>query len=214
MAPRVEVLERPLDAAVASARQRPDRPRAVRDGASHFGDAVRFLLDHPVAMRRLHAATGSLQGLDAIEVALPAALGRGIELVRADHGDLQLLDVGTGALLVVAHSLTDDRRGGQPHGLRAERTIPLCDYSGRVVGVVSTYWRRPHRAAAVDLRVFDLYADYVGQRLADLLAGAGARTALAPGTDADLGPLARAMIDALLVEHIRVVMLARDRADG
>jgi hypothetical protein len=39
----------------------------------------------------------------------------------------------------------------------------MIDYEGRLVGMVSTHFRRPHCAAAPDLRIMELYADWAGQ---------------------------------------------------
>jgi hypothetical protein len=59
-----------------------------------------------------------------------------------------------------------------------------------VVGVVTTHFRRPHRPAALDLRIMELYADFAGVAIAAYLA--------APGGDRRGGPSGQAIISALL----------------
>ena len=48
-------------------------------------------------------------------------------------------------------------------GFRAVQSTPLTDYAGRLVGVVSTHFRRPHRPSVRDLRLMGLYADFAGE---------------------------------------------------
>jgi GAF domain-containing protein len=53
-------------------------------------------------------------------------------------------------------------------GFRAVQSTPLIDRGGRLHGVLSTHWRRPHRPAEHELRLMLTY----GRLLADALAGA------------------------------------------
>jgi hypothetical protein len=75
-------------------------------------------------------------------------------------------------------------------GFRAVQSTPLADHAGRLVGMVSTHFRRPHRPADLDLRITALFADFVGQAIAWHLG--------TPGTDGLVDPVGRAMISALL----------------
>ena len=50
-------------------------------------------------------------------------------------------------------------------GIRAVQTTPLVARSGRLVGMVSTHWRRPHQPEERELRLFDILA----RQAADLL---------------------------------------------
>lgn len=231
MARRVEVVEELL----REARSVPPLAHpAPADGAHHFAGVVRFALGHPAAMHRLHRATGGLAPLHTLEQALPPLLDRGMWLLGADLGIVQVLDGVTGAMRLVAHAGFDDdvvdryavvddalavfsriAEDGQVvihdveadvafapngsvatrYGIRTTQSTLLRDYTGRAVGLISTFWQRPWRPSRTDLRVFALYADYAGERIAALLAGDGRRRR----EDASLGRVARSMLDALLV---------------
>jgi hypothetical protein len=86
-------------------------------------------------------------------------------------------------------------------GFRSVLSTPLRDYQGRIIGAVSLYWRRRQRLSTRTLRLLLLYADYTGERLAALLTTASGST---PATSA-IGPVARAMVDALLDPPPRAV---------
>jgi hypothetical protein len=100
-----------------------------------------------------------------------------------------------GAQIVITDVNTDP--GFAPHreiaaasGFRAVQSTPLADHAGRLVGMVSTHFRRPHRPASLDLRILELYADFAGQAIAGHLGMLG---------DGGLGdPVGREMISALL----------------
>ncbi len=53
-------------------------------------------------------------------------------------------------------------------GMRAAQSTPLVSRSGKLVGMVSTHWRRPHVPAEADLRRFDVLArlasDFIERR--------------------------------------------------
>jgi hypothetical protein len=74
-------------------------------------------------------------------------------------------------------------------GFRAVQSTPLADDAGHLVGVVSTYFRRPHRLADLDLLIMELYADVAGEAIAAHLGG--------PGDDGRDEPIGRAVISAL-----------------
>ena len=50
-------------------------------------------------------------------------------------------------------------------GIRAMQSTPLISRAGKLVGMISTHWRRPHEPSERDLRVFDLLV----RQAADLL---------------------------------------------
>ncbi len=51
-------------------------------------------------------------------------------------------------------------------GCRAVQSTSLADSDGRLVGMVSTYFREPGRPAARDLRIMELYGDLAGEAIA------------------------------------------------
>jgi hypothetical protein len=198
--------------------------------AGHFAAGVRFGMDEPEAMRRLHKVTGGLHGAWSLGTLLPRALDGALALMGADFGNIQLLDPVTGSLRIVTQSgfgpefldyfaVVDDghsacgraaREGAQaviadvtsdpgfaPHrgiaaasGFRAVQSTPLADHAGRLVGMVSTHFRSPHRPAGSDLRIMELYADAAGEAIAAHLGGLD-------GEGAE-DPVGRAVISALL----------------
>lgn len=85
-------------------------PRAVLVGrARHFAVGVRYSLDHPAAVRRLHAATGPLRDAGPLDGWLSRLLDGAIALSRADLACVQVLDPASGTLRLVAHvGLPDD----------------------------------------------------------------------------------------------------------
>lgn len=100
-----------------------------------------------------------------------------------------------GAQIVMTDISTD--AGFAPHrqiaaasGFSAVQSTPLADYVGRVVGMVSTHFRRLCRPAGLDLRIMELYADFAGQEIAGHLG--------APVDDGPGDPVGRAVISALL----------------
>ena len=69
--------------------------------AAHFASAVRFSLDEPEAMRRLHEVAGGLRGVSSLALLLPRVLDGALALMAADFGNIQLLDPVTGSLRIV-----------------------------------------------------------------------------------------------------------------
>jgi hypothetical protein len=51
-------------------------------------------------------------------------------------------------------------------GFRAVQSTPLADSDGRLVGMVSTHWRRPGRPPDRDLRMLELLGDLAGEAIA------------------------------------------------
>ncbi len=215
----IENLTEPLRRAVAAYRSPDPRPRpagpedngrlAADDGrfaqrAGHFASAVRFGIDAPVAMRRLHDLTKDLRAVPQLSSLLPQVLAGALALTGADFGNVQIADPATGSLMLVtqagfgpefleyfavvngdsqsvcgraakrcAQTVVADVRSDPafvPHreiaagaGFRAVQSTPLTDYAGRLIGVVSTHFRRPHRPSDRDLRLMELYADFAGE---------------------------------------------------
>jgi GAF domain-containing protein len=61
---------------------------------------------------------------------------------------------------------TIDLRVFQDAGIRAVQTTPLIDKSHRLVGMLSTHWRKPHKPAPIELERFDVLAREVANVLA------------------------------------------------
>lgn len=99
-----------------------------------------------------------------------------------------------GAQIVIADVHTDP--GFAPHreiaaaaGFRAVQSTPLADYTGRLIGVVSTHFRRPHRPSERDLRIMELYGDFAGEAVTRHLGISSQHPS---------DPISRALISALL----------------
>jgi GAF domain len=99
------------------------------------------------------------------------------------------------AQIVIADVTTD--LGFAPHrgiatasGFRAVQSTPLADHAGRLVGMVSTHFGRPHRPTDLDLQIMELYADFAGEAIAAHLRALDGN---GPGD-----PIGRAVISALL----------------
>ena len=169
------------------------------------------------AMTRLHDI--GLQCADdtnGIQRCLQLFLDAAIEITRADKGNIQLLDAGTGALTIAVQRGFDDRFlrffatvhkdsvssckaaiaarervviedvAQNPlfagtaaldvmleAGARACQSTPLVS-KGKVLGVLSTHFGRPHRPDDRELRLVDLLArqaaDYLERKRADNIA--------------------------------------------
>ena len=72
--------------------------------AGQLASYVRFGLDEPTAMRRLHGLTGELHDADRLESLLPRVLEGALSLIGADFGNIQLRDPVTGSLWLVTES--------------------------------------------------------------------------------------------------------------
>ena len=237
MSARVHVLERRIRDIEAAVRHHrlPSGPDA-RDLAQHHAATIRVALDHPVALRRLQAATRAVADTETLDLLVPAVLEQAMSLLGTDLGDVQVLDPAADGLRLVAHSGFDDRFAEMfalvsddataygrafrhdcqvfipdveldemfaPHrtvaasyGFRSVQSTPLRDYTGRIVGVVSTYWRAPRRADQVDLELLEVFADYSGQRIAMALPE-GAPQGL-HGEERTAWRITTAMLDTLL----------------
>jgi len=101
----------------------------------------------------------------------------------------------SGAQAVIVDVTAD--AGFAPHrgiaaasGFRAVLSTPLADYSGRLIGMVSTHFARPHRPAAADRQAMALFGDFAGQ--------AAARHLGVPAGDGPGDAVGRAVLSALL----------------
>jgi len=225
-----ELLDQAAAYSDASAELPPVSGQTLALRAAHFASAVRFSLDEPEAMQRLHEVTDGLRGVSPVASLLPRVLDGALSLMGADFGNIQLLDPVTGALKIVTQSgfgpefldyfavVNDDHSacgraaqaraqtvivdvstdpGFAPHrdiaaasGFGAVQSTPLVDYAGRLIGMVSTHHRRPHRPSGADLKIMELYGDLAGEAIARQLGR--------PAGDDPGHPLGWAVISALL----------------
>jgi len=198
--------------------------------AAHLVSGVRFSLDDPEALQRLHKVTGGLREASSLGSLLPGILDGALSLAGADFGNIQLLDPVSGSLRIVTQSgfgpeflsyfaVVDDAHsacgraaresaqtvitdvnadpGFAPHrdiaaasGFRAVQSTPLVDYAGRLIGMVSTHHRSPHRPSGTDLQIMQLYGDFAGEVLARQLG--------TPAGDDPGDPIGWAVLSALL----------------
>lgn len=208
----------------------PATPEMLAQRAAHFAAGVRLSVHEPQALHRLHEITSGLRQAPSLSTLLPKALDGALSLMRADFGNIQLLDPVTGSLGIVTQSgfdsefldyfavVDDDHSacgraakecaqiviadvnsdpGFVPHrdiaavsGFRAVQSTPIRDRAGRPIGMVSTHYRQPHRPPALDLRIMELFADFVGSAIAAHLCGVDG-----DGVD---DPIGQAVISALL----------------
>jgi anti-anti-sigma factor len=185
-----------------------DEPEAMRRLLAVTGDLNGARLDWLLprlldgALSLMGADFGTLQLLDPVSGSLWLVTQSGFSQEFLDHfavvGDGHSAcgrAAQAGAQIVIADVTTD--RGFAPHrqiaaaaGVRAVQATPLADYAGRLIGVVSTHFARPHRPPARDLRVMELYGDFAGEAVARQLG--------VPAGDGVGEPAGRAVIAALL----------------
>jgi len=174
--------------------------------AEHLAAGIRFSLDEPQGMRRLHEVTAGLNGVSSFGSLLPTLLDGALWLTGADFGNIQLLNPITGSLGIVTQSgfgsefldhfaVVDDSHsacgraaqasaqaviadvttdpGFAPHrdiaaaaGFRSVQSTPLVDWTGRLIGMVSTHFQRPDRPSSPDLQIMELYGYFAGEAVA------------------------------------------------
>ena len=92
--------------------------------------------------------------------------------VRADSGCTcgEALRTGTRAIAADVETCafmagTEDRSALLKAGMLAAQSTPLLSRDGKIVGMISTHWKRPHQPSARDLRLLDILA----RQAADLI---------------------------------------------
>lgn len=174
---------------------------ATSDVARHAAleETVSTMLDAGIALAG--SELGSLQLLDPATSSLHLVAWCGFDGGYIDHvsvvdddnttGGRAILD---GRQVFVSNVAADDDHGTRSPtaGYRSVQSTPLRDYRGRMVGVFSTHWRDPGEQPMASLRVLQLYGDFAGERLGQLL------MRREPPTDDVLSTMTRAVMDALL----------------
>jgi hypothetical protein len=199
--------------------------------ADRFASSVHFGLHESAAMRRLHKLTKDLRTIPRLDSLLPTVLTGALSLMKADFGNIQIVDPATGALKIVTQAgfgpefleyfaVVDDGDGSAcaraatqcaqtvvtdvrsdpdfaPHreiaassGFRGVQSTPLVDYTGHLIGMISTHFRRPRRPSDRELRIMELYSDLAGDAVTR-------RLGISPQHDPG-DPVGRAVISALL----------------
>lgn len=92
-------------------------------------------------------------GIESAGSTCGAALRTGQRVIAVD---IEKCDFMTGS---------EDREVYLQTGIHACQTTPLLSRSGKILGMVSTHWRQPHKPSERDLRVFDILA----RQAADLI---------------------------------------------
>jgi len=162
-----------------------DEPEAMRRmqamvGKLHDSSRLDALLPQVLdgALALTGADFGNVQLLDPASGALLIATQSGFGSEFTDY--FAVVDDGHSACgraardcsqTVIADVTTDP--GFAPHreiaaaaGFRAVQSTPLADSGGRLVGMVSTHWRRPGRPSGRDLRMLELFGDLAGEAVA------------------------------------------------
>jgi signal transduction histidine kinase len=221
---------------------------ALSGRLQHAGDmesGLRDVLQHAVAA--CGADFGNIQRYDPRLAALEIVVQQGFDAaflahfrtVRVDEGSACARVLQAGERIVVEDvELDPDFAPHRPvaaaAGFRAVQSTPLRVHDGRIVGILSTHFRAPHRLPARDAQVLDLYArhaadlisrlDYEhvlaeGQRRKDeflALLAHELRNPLAPmshalrvmrraSADADLAAQAQAVMERQLRHLVRLV---------
>ena len=70
----------------------------------HFASSVHFGLHEPRGMRRLHKLTKDLGTISRLDSLLPAVLEGALSLMKADLGNIQIVDPAAGALRIVTQA--------------------------------------------------------------------------------------------------------------
>jgi PAS domain-containing protein len=132
------------------------------------------------AITIMHSDMASMQSVDERRDALQMLAVRGFGPEFANGFEWNGSDAVTscnvarrsGQRVIVPDVETCDFIAGTPAledyrktGIRAVQSKPLLSRSGHVIGVISTYWRRPHTPAENDLRRLDILA----RQAADLI---------------------------------------------
>ena len=70
----------------------------------HFASSVHFGLHEPRGMRRLHKLTKDLGTISRLDSLLPAVLAGALSLMKADLGNIQIVDPAVGTLRIVTQA--------------------------------------------------------------------------------------------------------------
>ncbi len=123
------------------------------------------------ALHATRADFGNVQLYNPRSRALEIAVHRGFQQNFLDHFREVHLDSGSAcarAMQTGVRTIVEDVESEESYalhraiaaeaGLRAVQSTPLKGRSGNVIGVLSTYYRQPHRPSERDERFLDLYA--------------------------------------------------------
>ena len=137
--------------------------------------AEESLVAELAAMTRLHAIATRFVREGDLPVLLEEVVDAAVSIVGADMASIQLRDPVSGelklaaqrgfALPVVEHfasarpdAESSDREAMRAAGVLAIQTTPLGSRSGKVVGLLSTYFRRVHQLPSHSLKLLELLA--------------------------------------------------------
>lgn len=168
--------------------------------ASRLDSLLARVLDG--AMSLMGADMGNIQLLDPVSGSLWLVTQSGFSsdfldyFAIVDNGDSACGRAATSYAQAVIPDVNADasfarhREIAAGSGFRSVQSTPLTDYAGRLVGVISTHFRRPHLPLGRDLRIMELYSDFAGEAVARHLG--------VPPGDGMGDPVRRAVISALL----------------
>src|SRR4051794_4437753 len=137
--------------------------------------AEQSLVAELAAMTRLHAIATRFVREGDLPALLEEVVDAAVSIVGADMASIQLRDPASGTLKLIAqrgfgpevvdHFATarpdaesSDREAMRAAGVLAIQTTPLGSRSGKVVGLLSTYFRRAHRLPSHSLKLLELLA--------------------------------------------------------
>lgn len=148
-------------------------------------DALRLFAQKAVddAIELLHAQFGNLQIYDHSTNALIMVAQRNFRKPFLDYFAVVISDeesacgrcLATGERVVIEDvdndpSFVRHLPIARETGFRAVQSTPLCDHSGRFLGVISTHFHEPRRFTAHDHEAMDRFAPFIATGLAPLLA--------------------------------------------
>ena len=137
--------------------------------------AEQSLVTELAAMTRLHAIATRFVREGDLPTLLEEAVDAAVSIVGADMASIQLRDPASGQLKLIAQrgfgpaivdhfasarpdAESSDREAMRAAGVQAIQTTPLGSRSGKVVGLLSTYFRRVHRLPGHSLKLLELLA--------------------------------------------------------
>ena len=191
--------------------------------ASDLSSALGDVLENAIAS--CGAAYGNIQLLNPRTRALEIVAHRGFKQefldhfreVRVEEGSACAQALQSGERMIIEDVELDP--SFEPHrpiaaaaGYRAVQSTPLKAHDGRVVGMLSTHFRAPHRVPESDQQQLDLYARHA----ADLITRVQYEQALRDGErrkDEFLATLAHELRNPLAPIRHCLELLKRDRSD-